>query len=107
MIDVHRLAHDYFTRIGLKPASQLDATYQWELAHVAETSTRLAAILDDEGIPDETATRIIRSVMYGAPSVAEAEQRMKHMDLLRKLFETPPEFSTERLRSDLEALEES
>ncbi|HMH59023.1 MAG TPA: hypothetical protein VK537_07565 [Galbitalea sp.] len=107
MIDAHRLAHDYFSRIALKPASRLDATYQWQLTQVIETSTRLAAILDDEGIPDETAARIIRSVLYGAPSVVEAEQRMKHMDLLRKMFETPPEFSPERLRADLEAFKES
>lgn len=52
--------------------------------------TRLAVILEDEGISDETATRIVRSLLYGAPTEAEAELRMQQEKRLMEVAMNQP-----------------
>lgn len=84
----------YFQRTGQSSAGALDAAYQYHMTLLRDMISRLEVILDDEGVPRETAERVIRCLLYGAPSAADAELRMRQTEemtaLLAKL--PPPPF---------------
>jgi hypothetical protein len=73
----HAIVTDYFRRRNIPPDSHLDGLYQYEMTILRDTLDRLEVILDDEGIPRDTAERVIRCMLYGAPSPAAAEERMR------------------------------
>lgn len=82
-------AERFYARTGRPGPGQLDGAYQYETAVMIEMLDRLEAILDDEGVPRETAERVIRCMIYGSPSPAAAQMRMNQQeemaDLLGKL----------------------
>lgn len=82
MIDARELAGKYLHRMGHTYRTSLDASGQWQLLWLKETVTRLAVILEDEGVSDETAARVVRSLLYGAPTESEAALRMQKDDQL-------------------------
>jgi hypothetical protein len=57
---------------------------------------RLEVILDDEDVPRETAERVLRCLLYGAPSAADAGQRMERdqemIDLMARVPPAPMHF---------------
>jgi len=67
----------YSARTGRPGDNALDACYMYEWAVLRDTLSRLEVILDDEGVPREVAVRVIRCMLYGAPSPAAAEERMR------------------------------
>ena len=73
----HAIVSDYFRRRNIPPDSQLDGLYQYEITLLRDKLDRLEVILDDEGVPRETAGRVIRCMLYGSPSPAAAEERMR------------------------------
>jgi hypothetical protein len=87
-----RLVEDHFRRAGRPRDGQLDAAYQYQLSVLRDILSRLEVILEDEGVPQETAERVIRCMIYGAPSPADAEYRMRQQDeMVRMLGRIPPE----------------
>jgi hypothetical protein len=68
---------DYFRRTGAAGDRDLDGCYSYQMAVLRDMLARLELILDDEGVPRETAQRVIRCMVYGAPSAADAEERMR------------------------------
>lgn len=86
------LIERYFERTGLPRDGARDAVYQWEWAILRDMLGRLEVILDDEQVPRETAERVLRCLLYGHPSAADADLRMQQderiTDLLR--FRPPP-----------------
>lgn len=90
----HHLVEDYFRRVG-QPADQaLDGVYQFEVAMLRDMLARLEVILADEGVAADTAARVMRCVLYGAPSPAAAQQRMRQAEEMIKLHEQLPPGST-------------
>lgn len=89
----HQLVHDYFRRTGRPGDQALDAAYQFEMAVLRDMLDRLELILDDEGVPRDVAMRVIRCLLYGAPSPAAAELRMQQerqiVDLMGRLPSLP------------------
>lgn len=87
----HQLVSDYFRRRNVPPDSHLDGLYQYEMTILRDTLDRLEVILDDEGVPRETARRVIRCMLYGSPSPAAAEERMRRdAEMVKLLSEQPP-----------------
>jgi hypothetical protein len=82
------LAESYFRRLG-HPAT-MDGVWQFEHAVLRDMLSRLEVILDDEGVPRETAERVIRCVLYGSPSPAVAELRMRERERTIELLERLP-----------------
>ncbi|MEV6449655.1 hypothetical protein [Amycolatopsis sp. NPDC051716] len=77
MIDVDQVIKLHFLRLGpSKAALREDATYSAQIRFMRNMVHRLGIVLEDEGVPDETAERIVRGVLYGAPTEEAAELRM-------------------------------
>ena len=85
------IIRDYFRRTGRPGDNALDACYQYEMTVLRDTLSRLEVILDDEGVPREVAIRVIRCMVYGSPSPAAAEERMRReAETVKILSERPP-----------------
>ena len=81
----------YLWRAGVPRETRLDAAYQYEWTVLRDMLSRLEVILDDEGVPRETAERVIRCMLYGSPSPAGAEERMRReAEMVKILREQPP-----------------
>jgi hypothetical protein len=91
---------DYFRRTGQPGDQSLDAAYQYEVTVLRDMLARLEVILADEGVSQETAERVIRCMLYGSPSRAASEARMRQDAEMVKLLERMP-----RLPVDLEPWE--
>ena len=78
----------YFERTGRPGDLGLDPLYQYEMTVLRDTLGRLELILDDEGVDQATAERVSRCMLYGAPSPAAAEERMRReaatIDMLKR-----------------------
>jgi hypothetical protein len=98
----HAIVADYFRRRNVPPDSQLDGLYQYEMTILRDMLDRLEVILDDEGVPPEVAQRVIRCMLYGSPSPAAAEERMRRenetADLLNR---TPPSIRFDKVPADV------
>lgn len=81
---------DYFRRRNVPPDSHLDGLYQYEMTVLRDMLDRLEVILDDEGVPRETGERVIRCMLYGSPSPAAAEERMRRDAEMVKLLQNQP-----------------
>jgi hypothetical protein len=86
----HRIIEEYFLRTGLPRDSQLDGVYMYELAVLREMLTRLETILEDESVAPETVERVIRCMLYGAPSAANAELRMQQQERMTEMLSRMP-----------------
>lgn len=86
----HQIADNYFNRTR-DHTDQLDAAYQFQWTVLRDILARLEVILDDKGIPPAVAEDILRSLVYGAPSPAEAQLRMQQMETIKDLAaQVPP-----------------
>lgn len=91
MSHAHSLVENYFRRTGRPGDQALDAAYQFEVAVLRDMLDRLEAILDDEGVPRDVVMRVLRCLLYGAPSPAAAEMRMQQQEQeMVKLMERLP-----------------
>jgi hypothetical protein len=84
------LAEDYFRRTGQPRDGSLDAFHQYEMTLIREWLDRLEAVLDDEGVPRDTAYRVVRCMLYGAPGQAAAEVRMRYDAEMREVLMNRP-----------------
>jgi hypothetical protein len=85
-----RVIENYFRRTGQPRDSALDGVYMYEMTMLRELLGRLEAILEDEGVPPETAERVIRCMIYGAPSPAGAELRMQQQERMTEMLNRLP-----------------
>jgi hypothetical protein len=88
--DARHLIEGYFRRTGQPRDSALDGVYMYEMTVLREMLHRLEAILEDEGVPQETAERVIRCMIYGAPSPAGAELRMRQQEQMTEMLSRRP-----------------
>ena len=72
-----QIIEDYFRRTGQPADNALDAAFMYQRSVLRDLLERLDAILADEGVPPATAAHVIRCMLYGSPSVADAELRME------------------------------
>jgi hypothetical protein len=90
------LVDSYQQRTGQPRDGHLDARYAYQWAILRDMLARLEVILDDEDVPRETAERVLRCLLYGAPSAADAEQRMEReqamIDLMARVPPMPVHF---------------
>lgn len=96
------LWESYLNRIGGLEMYQRDAAYRFQFDVLLGMVKHLEVVLDDEGIAPGQADRILRCVLYGAPTVADAEQRVRDyermVEIARKL---PPDISSVLEQLDL------
>jgi hypothetical protein len=99
------LAEDYFRRIGQPRDGSLDAFHQYEMTLIREWLDRLEAVLDDEGVPRDTAYRVVRCMLYGAPTQAAAEVRSWQESARLELVKThaPDLMTLEQMRHEVSA----
>lgn len=81
---------DYFRRRNVPPDSHLDGLYQYEITILRDMLDRLEIILADEGVSREVGERVVRCMLYGSPSPAAAEERMRREREMVKLLERLP-----------------
>ena len=62
------LTEQYLRRTRQPGDNALDAPWQFQHAVLRDMLTRLEVILEDEGVAPETIERVIRCMLYGAPS---------------------------------------
>lgn len=87
----HAMA-EFQRRTGRPPEMSLDAYYQFETAVLRDMLTRLEVILQDEGVDQAVTERVIRCMLYGSPSPAAAEQRMRQeAEMVKLVSRLPPE----------------
>jgi hypothetical protein len=82
----------YLRRTGGVEMYTQEPGYRLQYDWMRDLLTHLEVILEDEEIAPEKRERILRSVIYGAPTVAEAEQRLRQQKeaLERAMTEMPP-----------------
>lgn len=92
MTYARHLIEQYFQRTGQPRDTALDAAWQYQLSVLRDMITRLEVILQDEGVERPTAERVMRCLLYGAPSVADAELRMQQQQerMIKLLHDRPP-----------------
>jgi hypothetical protein len=81
-----QVMEDYFRRTGRPGAAGLDAACQYQVTVLQDLLELPELVLDDEGVPGETVHRVIRHMLYGSPSVADAEMRMQREEQLKDLL---------------------
>jgi hypothetical protein len=97
----HTIVADYFRRRNIPSDSHLDGLYQYEITLLRDMLDRLEVILDDEGVPREVAQRVIRCMLYGSPSRAAAEERVRREAEVVKLMNERPAFLTADVAASL------
>lgn len=90
MADAAHLIEDYFGRTGQPGDSALDGVFMFERALLRDLLTRLEVALEDEDVPRETRIRVIRCMLYGSPSPAVAELRMRQVDWMQAQMAAMP-----------------
>jgi hypothetical protein len=89
----------YLSRSGGREMFAKDPAYRMHMQVMRDWLHQLGIVLEDEGVPDELAERIIRGVLYGSPNVADAEQRLldreKMMQLVKQQASQPIVFDLE------------
>ena len=90
------LVDSYQARTGQPRDGHRDVHYAYQWTVLRDMLARLEVILDDEDVPRETAARVLRCLLYGAPSAADAEQRMEReqamIDLMARVPPMPAHF---------------
>lgn len=84
------LFRSYARRMGLALTAHQDGQFDYSLNVLREILQRLEVILEDEGVEPEKATRILRCLLYGAPSEADAEERIRTHQEMVKLMQAAP-----------------
>lgn len=98
----HQIVSDYFRRRNVPPDSHLDGLYQYEMTLLRDMLDRLEVILDDEGVPREIAMRVIRCMLYGSPSPAAAEERMRReKEVAEQVNRMPPVIHFDKVPADV------
>jgi len=83
--------NDYFRRTGQPRDDALDGAFMYQRAVLRDLLERLEVIMDDVGAPREVTSRVIRHMLYGSPSVADAELRVQQDKRLAELAaQVPP-----------------
>ncbi len=72
-----RLWASHLDRIGGREMYDCDPGYRYQFDIMRDVLNRLSVVLEDESLPTEQAERIMRSVLYGTSSVADAVQRVR------------------------------
>lgn len=86
-----QLVEDYLNRTGKPRDGELDGWYHHQWFMLRDMLGRLEVILEDEQVPHEVTVRVLRCLLYGSPSPADAELRMETDRLVREeLARTPP-----------------
>jgi hypothetical protein len=90
--EVDRLLDRWLGRVsGANEALRKDARYAAEFSFMRRMLTALDIVMEDEGIPEQTRLRIIRTLVYGAPDEAAALARMDRLEAeVERLKWTPP-----------------
>lgn len=78
----------YLRRIGI--TSPPDAAWQYQVTALREMLGRLEIALDDEGVDRQVTERVIRCMLHGTPSLADAELRHQQEERIRELLEQAP-----------------
>lgn len=84
------LIETYFRRLGHPGDSAMDGVWQFERTMLRDMLSRLEIILEDEGVDRATLERILRCLLYGSPSPAVAELRMRETERTMEMLQRMP-----------------
>lgn len=91
MTEIDRLLERWLERIPEgRTANLYDAQYRAQFTWMRRAFTAMDLAMEDEGIPEPTRLRIIRTLVYGAPDEAEALARMDRMAVEVEKLATAP-----------------
>ena len=66
-----------------------DPTHHYLVTWMDAILTAADLVMEDEGVPEETRRRVIRTVVYGGPSPADSEQRIaQEREMAREMRRT-------------------
>jgi hypothetical protein len=85
-----KIIEDYFRRRAQPGDSSLDAVYQFEMTVLRDMLSRLEVILEDEHVHPDAVCRVIRCMLYGSPSPAAAELRIRQEQEMVNLLNRAP-----------------
>lgn len=96
-----KLVEDYLHRTGKPRDTELDAWYSHQWALLRDMLGRLEVILEDEHVPHEVTVRVLRCLLYGSPSPADAELRMETDERVKEAFtQKPPVIHVDGIHPD-------
>lgn len=90
MSSAYQIIEDYFRRTGQPRDGALDAAFMYQRTVLRDLLARLETILADEGVEHAVAERVIRCMLYGAPSPADAGLRMQQQELMTEMLSRMP-----------------
>lgn len=88
-MEAREMAIRWFHRLGIDRNGG-DAVSQWQYTWLSEMVERLVIVMEDEGVPDETARRVLRCWLYGAPTEAEGMIREQQAQRIKDLMMNEP-----------------
>jgi hypothetical protein len=86
----NHLVESYQRRTGQPGDGHKDGVYAYQWAVLRDVLVRLEVILEDEDVPRATAERVLRCLLYGAPSAADADMRTEPHDRTAELLARIP-----------------
>lgn len=102
MIDHYALTRRYFQAIGVPNETSLnDPAYHRQLTFVRDMISHLSEILATEGISDETAGRIVNTLLFGAPTEEEGRKRTEQAEQLFKRVAAAEQITEQAMRKAL------
>lgn len=75
----------YLSRIpGADSARTFDPVYAAQMTYLQRVLETVDMAMEDEGVPESTRVRVIRTVVYGAPDEYAAHERMARTEELKE-----------------------
>lgn len=64
--------------VGARTAAAFDPQYAAQFAFMQRLLDVVDMAMEDEGIPEQSRVRVVRTVVYGSPNEWDAHERMQH-----------------------------
>jgi hypothetical protein len=89
----------YARRMGItqRTTEAQDPIYHFQWEHLRRVLETADMAMEDEGIPEESRSRVIRTILYGSPDEADAIRRIAEWDQQIEALRTMPNVSAGHL----------
>lgn len=82
--------HEWERRTRRPGPQHNDPWYQYQKDALRDLLIRLEAVLEDEEVPEETARRVIRCMLYGSPHASDAVLRVHQQEQIAQVLQNRP-----------------
>lgn len=85
---VREAINRYARRMGIieRATEAQDPIYHFQWEHLRRVLETADMAMEDEGIAEESRSRVIRTILYGAPDEADVERRIQEREQMVKLL---------------------